>query len=262
MIPLDCQGLPPTTHTNAYLVGTGPRYLLDPGPTDPVERSRLFGAIDDVGAGVDAVVLSHHHPDHVGAARLCADNYGVPILAHPRTAEWLRDRVRIDSFINDGDRLDLGERTLTALLTPGHAPGHLAFYEAGLQLLFAGDMVSTLSSIILCPDDGDLALYLASLGRLKRYPCRLLLPSHGPPTARAAKTLDDALAHRAERERQLIEALAEGPRTIEELTQQTYRGLPARSLPLAALQTQTGLIKLQREGRATEAEGRWRLLSG
>src|SRR5262249_3342891 len=95
-------------------------------------------------------------------------------------------------------------------------------------------------------------LYLASLDRLKQLPCRLLLPSHGPPTIRAAKLLDDAVAHRAERERQLIEALAAGPRTGEQLARETYRGLRERSMALAQMQTRAGLIKLRREGRAAE----------
>src|SRR5262249_61673811 len=67
MLPLRTDGLPPSTHTNAYLVGTGPVYLLDPGPTDPAEQARLFAVLDEAQRGgrrLTAVVLTHHHPDH------------------------------------------------------------------------------------------------------------------------------------------------------------------------------------------------------
>src|SRR5205807_8453394 len=68
------------------------------------------------------------------------------IHAHPRTAQRLLDRVPVDVPIEDGDQLALGRLTLTAVFTPGHAPGHLAFHEPRRELLFAGDMASTLSS--------------------------------------------------------------------------------------------------------------------
>src|SRR5436305_15253679 len=71
LIPLHTQALPPSTHTNAYLVGSGPRYLLDPGPADPAEQERLFGVVDadqNAGRRLTAIVLTHHHPDHIGAA--------------------------------------------------------------------------------------------------------------------------------------------------------------------------------------------------
>ncbi len=87
MIPLFAQGLPPSTHTNAYLVGTDHAYLLDPGATDPGEQARLFDVLD--GRHLRGVVLTHHHPDHIGAANACAQRYGVPILAHPLTAQAL-----------------------------------------------------------------------------------------------------------------------------------------------------------------------------
>ena len=261
MAPLDCQGLPPTTHTNAFLVGTGPRCLIDPGPVDPGEQEKLFDVIDGVGPPA-LVVLTHHHPDHVGAALACARRYAAPILAHARTAELLRGKVPIDRTLADGERLALGQLELTALFTPGHAPGHLAFYEPRRGLLFAGDLVSTLSSVIICPDDGDLALYLASLERLNALPSRLLLPAHGPASTRPAHVLGDTLAHRHEREGHLLAALAGAARSIDELAREVYRGLPARSLRLAELQVEAGLIKLQREGRAVrDEEGRWQAVA-
>jgi glyoxylase-like metal-dependent hydrolase (beta-lactamase superfamily II)/8-oxo-dGTP pyrophosphatase MutT (NUDIX family) len=258
MAPLDCQGLPPTTHTNAFLVGTGPRCLIDPGPVDAAEQEKLFGVLDDIGASVDLVVLTHHHPDHIGGALACARRFGAPILAHPRTAELLRGKVPVDRTIEDGERLALGRLNLTALFTPGHAPGHLAFHEPDLGLLIAGDMVSTLSSIIVCPGDGDLALYLSSLERLQRLPSRMLLPAHGPASTRPAHVLSETILHRRQREEQLLAALTTEARSINELAREVYRGLPEKSMRLAELQIEAGLIKLHREGKAIPLDdGRW-----
>jgi endoribonuclease LACTB2 len=267
MVPLRCQGLPPTTHTNAYLVGTGPTYLIDPGPADPDEQRRLFDLLDEwrgQGRSLSAVVLTHHHPDHVGAARACARRYGVPVLAHPLAAKALAGKVEVNGEVVEGDHLDLGRAPhgrgswhLRAVHTPGHAPGHLAFYEPSYELLFAGDMVSTLSSIIVAPPGGDLAVYLDSLRRLQTFPARLLLPAHGPPTTRAADVLAEALAHRARREQQLLAALTRSPRPVADLARELYTDLPAPLLRLAELQVLAGLHKLRGEGRAEEVGEGW-----
>src|SRR5262249_41517120 len=139
MIPLRTVGLAPASYTNAYLVGTQALYLLDPGPHEGPEQARLFDALDvrvKGGARLAAVVLTHHHPDHVGAAAAVASRYRVPVLAHARTAALLRGKVAVDGTLDEGDRLDLGAAPdgsagwhLEALHTPGHAGGHLVFYE-------------------------------------------------------------------------------------------------------------------------------------
>src|SRR5262249_3405520 len=151
-------------------------YLLDPGADSREEQQRLFAVLDAHQAGgrrLAAVVLTHHHPDHIGAAAACARRYGVPVWAHPLTTQALGAGVEGRREIDDGERLELGPAPdgsgpwwLEALHTPGHAAGHLAFYEPHYRLLIAGDMVSTLSSIIIAPPDGDLAVYLESLRRL------------------------------------------------------------------------------------------------
>ena len=265
MIPLHTDGLPPSTHTNAWLVGTGPAYLIDPGPSGPGEQDRLFELLDarrDGAALPSAVVLTHHHRDHVGAAAACARRYGIPVLAHALTARALMGKVEVQRELADGDRLDLGPAPdgagrwhLEAVHTPGHARGHLAFVEPRYGLLFAGDMVSTLSSVLIAPSEGDLAVYLSSLRRLQTYPLRLLLPAHGPPSARPAFLLQECLAHRAQREAQLVEALAGPPRTVPELAVEVYRGLPAPMMKYAEMQVAAGLQKLEREGRAEAVAG-------
>src|SRR5262249_51353587 len=168
--------------------------------------------------------------------------------------------------LNEGDRIDLGRAPdgnspwfLETLHTPGHAAGHLSFHEPRYQLLFVGDMVSTQSSVVIAPPDGDLTLYLASLHRLRSMACRLLLPAHGSPSARHQFTIDEALAHRAKREEQLLQALKEGPRLPLDLVSELYRGVPTSLMQMAEMQLLAGLRKLQAEGRAEPVGESWRL---
>jgi glyoxylase-like metal-dependent hydrolase (beta-lactamase superfamily II)/8-oxo-dGTP pyrophosphatase MutT (NUDIX family) len=265
LIPLKTSALPPSAYTNAFFVGNGPRYLIDPGAHEVPEQERLFEVLDEhthAGRSLTAVVLTHHHPDHIGAAAACLQRYGVPIWAHPRTAEKLQGRVPVHRLLEDGDRLDLGPCPadgrpwfLEAFHTPGHASGHLAFYDSFYRLLFAGDMISTMTSIVIAPPDGDLAVYLQSLRRLRELPSRLLLPSHGNVSAQPIQAIDSALEHRTKREQQLLDALREGPVAVADLVAQLYRGTPEPLLRFARAQVLAGLLKLQNEGRARPADG-------
>lgn len=272
MIPLRTVGLPPSSYTNAYLVGGERLYVLDPGAHEPEEQQRLFAVLDTrrgEGGRLEAIVLTHHHPDHVGATAAVAARYGVPVLAHARTADALRGTVKVDGTLDEGDRLEMGTAPdsggpwhLEALHTPGHAGGHLCFYEPHYRLLFAGDMVSMLSSVVIAPPDGDLTLYLESLRRLRGLDCRMLLPGHGSPSVRSRQVIDDALSHRARREEQLLAALAAGgPQTVPELVASLYKDLPEELHGLARWQLLAGLEKLRREGRADASEERWSLRS-
>ncbi len=264
MLPLRTLSLPPSTHTNAYLVGREPAYLLDPGSGEPEELQRLFAVLDaqrEGGLRLTALVLTHHHPDHIGGVQACVERYRLPVFAHPLTARALRGKIAVTHEIHEGDHLDLGKAPdgqgtwhLEALHTPGHAPGHLAFYEPRYRLLLAGDMVSTLSSIVIAPPDGDLIIYLNSLQRLRTYDCRLLLPAHGSASARPRQTIDECIAHRVKREEQLLAALGTTPRSVPELAQELYQGLPAALMRFAELQILAGLRKLRHEGRV-EAVG-------
>jgi glyoxylase-like metal-dependent hydrolase (beta-lactamase superfamily II) len=264
LIPLRAQALPPSTHTNAYLVGSGPVYLVDPGTPYAEEQRQLFSVLDEhqaAGRRLTAVVLTHHHSDHVGAAVVCAERYGVPVWAHPLTAQALEGKVPVTKPLNEGDTLPLGRAAddyaqwhLQVLHTPGHAAGHLAFYDPHYRLLFAGDMVSTQTTVVIAPPGGNLAVYLQSLQRLGTYDVHLLLPSHGNPTARVQQTLEEIREHRRKREESLLAALGTVPRTEADLAFELYKGVPEPLMRFAQLQVRAGLHKLRDEGRAQPVE--------
>ena len=113
MVPLRTPTLPPATHTNAYLLGTGPMVLVDPGSPHRDEQERLHAAVaaaaERLGRRLTAIWITHHHPDHVGGVAAAAAAFDVPVAAHPATAERLAARgIRVNAFFHDGEVQELG----------------------------------------------------------------------------------------------------------------------------------------------------------
>src|SRR5215813_8852874 len=95
--------LPPAAHTNVYLVGpeAGPVAVIDPGSPYPEEQSVLDRVLEALPPS--AVLLTHHHGDHVGGARALAERWQIPIAAHAATARRLAGRVVVTQRIEDGE---------------------------------------------------------------------------------------------------------------------------------------------------------------
>jgi len=269
MAPLVTPTLPPATTTNAYVIGEERLYVVDPGPSDPRELMRLEDLLDRrrvEGATLVGILLTHHHPDHVGGAAALARRYDVPVLAHALTLERLALGEAQVVRLEDGARLALGDAPdgspgweLVARHTPGHAPGHLCFQESRYRSLLAGDLVSTVSTIVIDPaDEGHLATYLASLRATLERGLGVLHPAHGPVASDGAAALRRYIEHRALRERALIEALGATAQSVEALTRSVYADVvDERLLPIAARSLTAGLVKLAEEGRAVERDGGW-----
>ncbi len=248
--------LPPAVHTNAYLVGPeqGPQLLVDPGSPYPDAEAVLAAVLAaDLRAGrpLAAVLLTHHHGDHVGGAPALAAR-GVPIWAHAATADRLVGLVPIARAIAADEILDAGGLAVTALHTPGHAAGHLCFEVAGSGATLVGDMVASVGTILIEPSEGDMGQYLAGLERLLARPAGMLLPAHGAPIADGPAKLRQYIAHRLMREARVVAALehrAGAPAAIAELVPHAYSDTPAALWPLAALSLRAHVDKLVRDGR-------------
>lgn len=270
--PLRTATRPPATTTNCFLVGQEKVYVVDPASSDPGDLERLFAKIDEEvarGAQLQAVLLTHHHPDHIGGVVQVCERYGIPWQAHAETRTRLPESLaanpsHVGEDIVDGQAFPLGtapdgspDWQLQAYHTPGHAVGHLAFRESRYDAWIAADLVSTISTIVIDPPEGHLATYLKSLERLRNETVGTIYPSHGPPQRNGPGVLDYYLSHRQEREDMLWNALADGPRTESELVPVVYADTHPKAHAIAARSLLAGLIKLAEEGKVAEADGRW-----
>jgi glyoxylase-like metal-dependent hydrolase (beta-lactamase superfamily II) len=221
------------------------------------------------GARLAGILVTHHHQDHVGSVAALSRRYDLEVRGHALTLARLPGEWRRGAPLADEDELALGTAPdgspgwkLRALHTPGHDRGHLAFLESRYGALLAGDLVSTLSTIVIDPPEGHMATYLASLARCLEEPLGAVHPAHGMARLDGRAVLRRYLEHRRAREAQLVAALGRGPRAAAELLPEVYADVVAELLPLAARSLAAGLEKLAEEGRAREDGGRWRLVAG
>ena len=223
----------------------------------PVDRhrSRTDDAVhlDEVAraAGrVAAVLVTHDHEDHAPGAPAFAQLVGAPLHAFRlKGAEHLRDGQRFTAS---------GGAEVVAEYTPGHSSDHVAFFVPEEGALFTGDAVVGRGTSFIDPPDGDLVQYLRSLHRMQELHPRIIYPGHGPIVMDARAKLDFYISHREDRERQVLELLAQGPRTIRELVAAIYADHPSDVHALAERSVLAHLLKLESEGRAErkgKAEG-------
>jgi endoribonuclease LACTB2 len=264
LMPLLTATLPPATHTTAYVLGTGECLVVDPGATDDAEAEKLVALLQAQPAlRPRAVVLTHHHGDHVGGAGWVARRLGVPVWAHAETAR--RVPVPVARLLVEDEVLELDgpwPMRWRVLHTPGHAPGHLTLVDEATRSAVVGDMVAGVGTIVIDPaDGGDMAEYLRQLERLKAL-VRAVYPAHGNFTPDGPGKLEEYLVHRRWREGKVLEALrAQGGKaaTLEALVPLAYDDVASFVWPIAERNIHAILLKLAGEGVAAwDGEG-WRL---
>src|SRR6266550_1785599 len=253
---------PPATHTNSYLIHTSSEVLvLDPGSPYEDEQNALANCIDDLiaaGKTVREIVLTHVHPDHVAGVNAQNDHLEekqgarVPVAAHAATAESLRNQVRVDRFIADDEILVLGGEPaikLRALHTPGHARGHLCFFDERTGALISGDNIVGFGSVLIDPPEGNMREYLASLRRMRSLPnLSVLFGGHGPAIANPYEKIDEYISHRLQREELILTAVREGASTPKEIVERVYTDVSPKAHAMAERAVLAHLEKLQAEG--------------
>jgi glyoxylase-like metal-dependent hydrolase (beta-lactamase superfamily II)/8-oxo-dGTP pyrophosphatase MutT (NUDIX family) len=261
---------PPATHTNCYLIYSSSEiFVIDPGSPYEDEQLALAGCLDDLISGgrtVAEIILTHVHPDHVAGVNALNDrleqqhNARVSVAAHRLTAESLKGHISFDRYIEDDEMLELkGEPAikLRALYTPGHARGHLCFYDERTGALISGDNIVGFGSVLIDPPEGNMREYLESLDRMRALPnLSALFGGHGPAIANPYEKINEYITHRLQREELILEAVREGATTPKEIVARAYTDVSPKAYAMAERAVLAHLEKLEADGLVTRTGDR------
>jgi glyoxylase-like metal-dependent hydrolase (beta-lactamase superfamily II) len=190
--------------------------------------------------------VTHDHEDHGEGAVAFGDLVDAPVFA------W---RLEGATRLTDGARFAAGGAELVGVHGAGHSPDHVAFFEPTERALFTGDTVVGRGTSFIDPPGGDLARYLQTLRRMLELHPRTIYPGHGPVRTDAEATLTQYIAHREEREAEVLAGLDAGDRTVRDLVARIYAGYPPEVHALAARTVTAHLLKLEHDG-AVHKNGR------
>lgn len=248
-------GLMTGAGTNTYVVGRGEVAIIDPGIPDPVFVERVAREAGNRGRP-KIILLTHMHIDHIGGVVPLAEQMNLPVAAlggSEAEAQFVTERLA------DGADISLGDSSLRAVFTPGHASKHLCYYLADERSLFAGDLVAGFGTVVIAPPDGNMREYLASLERLGEVDIERIYPGHGPVVEDGPAKLAEYIAHRREREVQVVEALGAGLDEIPALVKRIYAEVPEVLHPMAERSVLAHLELLEANGRVVRDGDRWQM---
>lgn len=165
---------------------------------DPAESDAASDAVEEMGGGLDLVLLTHHHSDHVGGAEALRDRFGAKIAGAALDSHRLPP---LDIGLRDGESLDVLGHRAEILDTPGHTIGHISYFFPDGPLLFCGDTMFSLGCGRMF--EGTPVQFFESFARIAALPPRTLIHcghEYTQANARFALSIDpdnEALRRRA-----------------------------------------------------------------
>lgn len=229
--------------TNTYLLADrGEVAVIDAGPA--IDR-HLLAILDAIGDRRPvAVIATHTHSDHAPLSNPLARRLGVPVYGYGPGPDFEPD-VRVGGE----EEIVVGDVSLEAVHTPGHAFDHLCFRLG--DRLFTGDHIMGGSTVVM----EDAKAYLESLYRVQALGVARLEPGHGAPMDDAGGVIADHIEHRLAREREIIDAIGTGATTIGGVVDAVYSFVPPDLRAAATHQVIVQMAKLQADGEVRFSAG-------
>ena len=244
--------------TGTYILGRDQVAVIDPGPLDENHIQAILDATSD--EEIQAVLITHTHMDHSPGIELLKQSVDVESYGYgPHGAgKNTDDEVVVeeggdmnftpDNEVRQGDVLEIGGMAIECVYTPGHTSNHMCYRLQQDQTLFTGDHVMGWSTSVISPPDGDMADYMASLNLLLGADDSVYWPTHGPSITDPKRHVKAFIAHREERESQILAQLKQGRLKIEDMVPDMYRDVDQRLHPAAARSVFAAMVYLVQRG--------------
>jgi glyoxylase-like metal-dependent hydrolase (beta-lactamase superfamily II)/8-oxo-dGTP pyrophosphatase MutT (NUDIX family) len=246
--------LPPATRTNAFLIGDdiSKKIIIDPSPRDEEEFRKFKNTLNLF--GVDEILLTHHHPDHIERANELAREFHLKILLSEYTKNKILSRDPqyfngvTTKLIKDGDIVTKWlHKDVLVMEVPGHDEGQVALYSQDLSWFIAGDLFQGVGTVVIGGDEGDMRKYFDTLAKIINLSPKVVFPSHGIGLG-GTSILEKTLNHRREREAQVYSLYSEGL-SPEEMLPKLYAEVDKALWPFALQNINKHLEKLTLEKR-------------
>lgn len=250
LLPVPSNTLPPAITTNSLILGDegSLRILTDPSPESDDALQRLKNTLNN--QKPDAILITHHHPDHHERAADLAHDLGIPILCTETTERRIKSRwgesyfgdVEIQ-YIQQDDviTLWLGHKVICHEL-PGHDDGMVGLAPESLAWFYVADLVEPGTTVVIPEPEGDMSAYFKTLKHVIRLNPDVIIPSHGLPMG-GIHLLEKTLKHREVREQQIYDFYNAGLRE-DALVNAMYPLLDEKLVPLAHQNVRQHLKKL------------------
>lgn len=236
------------------------------------------------------VLLSHAHPDHMGASEMLLRECMPTVMIHRDDIEQARDPRRLvrtfdielarnlyrdenshvwdfstffersgcqmslpvfpDRMLTEGESVELAGYQFEIIHTPGHSPGHISLFDAKTGILYGGDLIGEVVAWYT-PSSGGVIGYLSSLDRMAERQPRIILPAHGGIIREPMEKIEEVRDRLLARERKMVDLLSSGEMPFSEIVKGMISNEMLRFFPGVGI-TESHLQKLMADGRVSK----------